>query len=103
MRSWTAGEHMLHYRLHRDPLSSHQQIATLLKQRKPQPILDVGAAQGFLGQLLQGTHLAIDAVEPNQHWAEHARPFYRTVFPSTIEQANLPPASYRAIICADVL
>lgn len=94
---------MLHYRLHQDPKSSHQQIVHLLKQVHRSPILDVGAAQGFLGQLLQGSDLVVDAVEPNPEWAEHARPFYRTVFASTIEDAHLPAASYPVIVCADVL
>ena len=53
--------------------------------------------------MLQGTGQAIDAVEPNPHWAEHARAFYRNVYPSTIEEANLPGQTYDAIVCADVL
>lgn len=94
---------MLHYRLHRDPKSSHQQISTLVQRLGRSPILDVGAAQGFLGQLLGNTALTIDAVEPNPYWAEHAQPFYRQVFASSIEAANLPDAAYRVIVCADVL
>ncbi|HEY0603628.1 MAG TPA: class I SAM-dependent methyltransferase [Herpetosiphonaceae bacterium] len=94
---------MLHYRLHRDPKSSHQQISTLVQRLGRSPILDVGAAQGFLGQLLGNTALTIDAVEPNPYWSEHAQPFYRRVFASSIEDANLPDATYRVIVCADVL
>jgi 2-polyprenyl-3-methyl-5-hydroxy-6-metoxy-1,4-benzoquinol methylase len=94
---------MLHYRLHRDPKSSHQQISTLVQRLGRSPILDVGAAQGFLGQLLGNTSLIIDAVEPNAYWAEHAQPFYRQVFASSIEEAHLPDATYRVIVCADVL
>lgn len=63
----------------------------------------MGAAQGFVGQLLQGSGLAIDAVEPQAQWAEAARPVYRQVFASTIEAANLPEKTYDAIVCADVL
>lgn len=94
---------MLHYRLHHDPKSSHQQIAAFVRRLKQSPVLDVGAAQGFLGQLLQGSDLAIDAVEPNPYWAERAEPWYRRVFPSTIEEASLPDNTYRVIVCADVL
>jgi SAM-dependent methyltransferase len=94
---------MLHYRLHRDPKSSHQQISTLVQRLGRSPILDVGAAQGFLGQLLGNTSLTIDAVEPNPYWAEHAQPFYRQVFASSVEEAHLPDATYRVIVCADVL
>lgn len=94
---------MLHYRLHRDPKSSHQQIATLAQRLGRSPILDVGAAQGFFGQLLHGTNLTIDAIEPNDYWAERARPYYRQVFASTVEEAALPDRTYQMIVCADVL
>lgn len=94
---------MLHYRLHRDPKSSHQQIATLAHRLGRSPILDVGAAQGFFGQLLRDSNLAIDAVEPNEYWAEQAQSYYRNVFASTIEEADLPDRTYRMIVCADVL
>jgi 2-polyprenyl-3-methyl-5-hydroxy-6-metoxy-1,4-benzoquinol methylase len=94
---------VLHYRLHSDPKSSHQQIATLLRRWGRQPVLDVGAAQGFLGRLLQDAGLAIDAVEPNRDWAAGAAPYYRQVWPSTIEEAPLPTGVYRVVVCADVL
>jgi 2-polyprenyl-3-methyl-5-hydroxy-6-metoxy-1,4-benzoquinol methylase len=93
---------MPNYRLHRDPMSSHQRISSLLKSLRPTRILDVGAAQGFLGQLLAGSGLVIDAIEPNPHGAEHAKPFYRQVFAATVEQAH-PSDRYDAIVCADVL
>ena len=95
-----AGEH---YRLRRDPKSSHQQIARLLNELKPASILDVGAAQGILGQLLTESKLTIDAIEPNPAWAEAAKPFYRSVIISTVEAANLPDNTYDCIVCADVL
>jgi 2-polyprenyl-3-methyl-5-hydroxy-6-metoxy-1,4-benzoquinol methylase len=94
---------MLHYRLHRDPRSSHQQIARLVRRLRRDPILDVGAAQGILGRLLQHSGLTMDAVEPDSQWAELARPFYRQVFAATIETAALPAGTYRTVVCADVL
>ncbi len=94
---------MPHYRLHSDPRSSHQQIATIIRRWGGGPILDIGAAQGFLGQLLQGSGLAIDAVEPNPDWAANAAPYYRQVWPLTVEQAPVPTGVYRVVVCADVL
>lgn len=94
---------MAEYRLHHHPASSHQQIAALLRRLQRSPVLDVGAAGGFLGQLLQDSQLTIDAVEPTVHWAEQARPFYRQVFQSAIETAPLPDRAYQVIVCADVL
>ena len=96
---------MLHYRLHRDPRSSHQQILKLVRRLGRGPILDVGAAQGMLGQLLHesGGEVEIDAIEPNPAWAELARPYYRRVQACGIEEADLPDCTYNTIVCADVL
>jgi len=94
---------MPHYRLHRDPRSSHQQIAGLLQNLKLSPILDVGAAQGMLGHLLEGSGLVIDAVEANPEWADLARPYYRNTWASIVEDAPLPDREYKLVVCADVL
>ncbi|MGA3067308.1 MAG: class I SAM-dependent methyltransferase, partial [Tepidisphaeraceae bacterium] len=94
---------MPHYRLHRDPRSSHQQISSRLRELGQAPILDVGAAQGMLGELLSGSGLAIDAVEMNPRWAEACKPNYRRVFTGQIETVAVPEESYRVIVCADVL
>lgn len=66
------------------------------------PVLDVGAAQGMLGQAL-GHEFVLDAVEPNPRWAEHARAFYRDVFAARVEDAPLEPGAYAMVVCADVL
>src|SRR5688572_12083212 len=92
-----------HYRLRRDPKSSHQQIARLIREIRPNQVLDVGAAQGILGQLLADSGLTIDAIEPNSEWAEAAKPHYRQVMNSTVEAANLTEGTYDCIVCADVL
>lgn len=93
----------LHYRLHHDPKSSHQQIVAYLRRRGRSPILDVGSAQGMLGHQLQGTNLVLDAVEPHPDWANLARPWYRQVWNCSIEEAPLPAATYHTVVCADVL
>jgi len=94
---------MPHYRLHRDPRSSHQQIASLVQSLRLGPILDVGAAQGMLGQMLEGSGLAIDAVEANPQWAQEAKPYYRNTWASIVEDAPLPQHEYKLVVCADVL
>ena len=91
------------YRLHRDPRSSHQRIARLVRRLGREPILDVGASDGQLGRLLAGSELAIDAIEPDSAAAEEAVPFYRSVQASTLEAADIPANTYRMIVCADVL
>jgi 2-polyprenyl-3-methyl-5-hydroxy-6-metoxy-1,4-benzoquinol methylase len=94
---------MPEYRLHHHPATSHQQIAALIRRLQRGPILDVGAAGGFLGQLLQGSGLVVDAVEPDVERAVQAGPFYRRLFDTSIESAALPERAYRVIVCADVL
>src|SRR3954464_1165072 len=99
----TDGNMTLHYTLHSDRQSSHQQIAQLVRRLGRAPVLDVGAAQGFRGKMLQQDRLQIDAVEPHPIWAEHARAYYHTVYASSIEEAGLPAGRYPVIVCADVL
>ncbi|HET6247232.1 MAG TPA: class I SAM-dependent methyltransferase [Tepidisphaeraceae bacterium] len=93
----------IHYRSHRDPKSSHQQISQLVRQLGQSPVLDVGAAQGMLGRSLEGSGIVLDAVEANAEWAEMARPFYRNVHASYIQDAPLVENTYKVVVCADVL
>jgi len=93
----------IHYRSHRDPKSSHQQISQLVRQLNQGPVLDVGAAQGMLGQSLAATGLVMDAVEANPEWAALAKPYYRNVHASYIQDAPLPEKTYKTVVCADVL
>jgi len=74
-----------------------------VRELQHSPVLDVGAAQGMLGRSIQDTRLTIDGVEMNPAWADLARPFYRTVWASSIEAAPLPQKTYKLIVCADVL
>jgi 2-polyprenyl-3-methyl-5-hydroxy-6-metoxy-1,4-benzoquinol methylase len=92
-----------HYRLKNDPMGSHMQIVTLVRELNRGPILDVGSAQGMLGELLQGSGLVIDAVEPNPAWAKAAKPFYRELHQGTIETAPLKKDYYNVVVCGDVL
>jgi SAM-dependent methyltransferase len=91
------------YELHHDARSSHQRIARFLRRQGRGPILDVGCASGQLGRLLADTELPIDGIEPNASAAESARPFYRTIQTTVIEDAELPAAEYPVVVCADVL
>lgn len=91
------------YELHHDQRSSHQRIARYVRSLGADPILDVGAASGQLGRLLQGSGLEIHGIEPEPGSADLARPFYRDVTEASIEAAELPVAHYRVVVCADVL
>jgi 2-polyprenyl-3-methyl-5-hydroxy-6-metoxy-1,4-benzoquinol methylase len=92
-----------HYRVHHDPKSSHQQISSLVRGLRLSPVLDVGCAQGMLGHLVAGGGLTLDGVEANAEWAAMARPHYRNVWASYVEQAPLPDKEYKLVVCGDIL
>src|SRR5947207_3168371 len=93
----------VHYRVHHDPRSSHQQISRLVRDQRLEPVLDVGCAQGMLAHLVRDAKLTMDGVEYNPAWADMARPHYRNVWSGAIENAPLPDNEYRLIVCGDVL
>ncbi len=100
----------IHYHAHGgDERSSHRQISRAVAELYAAghgPILDVGCAQGMLGKTLTeqlGRPIEIDGIEPNAQWATKAKPFYREVWPSTVETAPLIQKSYGVVVCGDVL
>ena len=74
-----------------------------MRELRLSPVLDVGAAQGMLGHLVKDAGLTLDAIEANAEWAEMARPHYRNVWASYVEDAPLERAAYKLIVCGDVL
>ena len=77
---------MPHYRLHRDPRSSHQQIAGLIQSLKLSPILDVGAAQGMLGHLIEAVVMVVADHGADEDWGTMC---YPPLSPSRLKK--LPP------------
>ncbi len=57
----------------------------------------------MLGAMMRDANIEIDGVEPNETWANMARPIYREVFATTIENAPLPDGRYHLVVCGDVL
>lgn len=90
------------YQLHTDSGSSHRILASLAQRAARSPVLDVGAAEGYLGRLLAESGLTIDAVEPCEEYACTARPYYRRLYQATVEEVALED-QYGAIILGDVL
>src|SRR2546423_15254017 len=65
------------YQLHEGQDSSHQILINLVHRYGQAPVLDVGAADGYLGRLLGSDGLSIDAVEADPASAAAAGPYYR--------------------------
>lgn len=90
------------YQLHLGSGSSHRILASMAIKAGRSPVLDVGAAEGYLGRLLEGSGLVIDAVEPVGAYASVARRYYRRLYEATVEEVRLEE-EYGAIILGDVL
>ena len=90
------------YQLHADPHSSHRKLSALAESYGRGPVLDVGAAEGYLGQMLADSDLVVDAIEPNPAFAEMARPHYRKLYAVPLEEAALEEP-YGTILLGDVL
>jgi 2-polyprenyl-3-methyl-5-hydroxy-6-metoxy-1,4-benzoquinol methylase len=50
-----------------------------------------------------GQGLTLDGVEANPAWADMARPYYRHVWASFVEDAPLPDRTYKLVVCGDIL
>ncbi len=90
------------YQLHAAVGSSHRILSGLATSLGLEPVLDVGAAEGYLGRLLEGSGLSVDAVEPNPTFAGRAHPYYRKLYAAPVETVALDE-SYGTIVLGDVL
>lgn len=95
----------LRYFAKTDPWSSHSIICSWLKKYPPETnVLDVGTASGTLGKNCAGLGLEIEGLEPVESWVDEARPFYRRILATTLE--NTPDSFLQnrdVIVCADIL
>jgi len=95
------------YRFKTSPLSSHGKILRHLVRLPPETrILDVGTANGYLGQALREAGFQqVVGLEQDPLRAQEARSLYARIIEQDLE--DLSPESlggpYDAIVCADVL
>jgi len=74
-----------------------------VRELRLSPVLDVGCATGMLAHLVKDAGLTLDGVEANSAWADVARPNYRNVWTSFVEDAPLPDGEYKLVVCGDIL
>ncbi len=88
-----------------DPWSSHSVIRRWLETFPPGTrVLDVGCATGTLGRLMEGRGLHLFGLEPEEEWAQAARPLYQAVYTGTVETAaDADLAGFDVLVLADVL
>jgi 2-polyprenyl-3-methyl-5-hydroxy-6-metoxy-1,4-benzoquinol methylase len=94
-----------HYQEKLDPWSSHSLITKRLENLPiGTKILDVGTASGTLGKLVHDKKFLLYGIEPDPHWAEASRPYYKEVVCTTLE--SVPDEflhGFDVVVCADVL
>lgn len=100
-----AGQDQPVYRLKRFKYNSHYWILRFLSRApRPSRILDVGAADGYLGAILKRDGHDLVGVEGDPRLAEQARPHYRTIHCADLEKFDFPYRSeFDYVLLADVL
>lgn len=89
----------------RDEASPLNLIARLIPDGAT--VLDVGAGNGLLGQVLKGLNkdVLIDGIEPSEYAADIARPFYRCIYVGLADQYldAIREGNYDYLVLADVV
>lgn len=92
------------YRLKADPYSSHSVILRHLPEGMGKRLLDVGAAEGYLAEILTRRGFDVTCLERDPGLAALARERCRRVLVADLER-ELPPLGgpFDVIVCGDVL
>jgi 2-polyprenyl-3-methyl-5-hydroxy-6-metoxy-1,4-benzoquinol methylase len=93
-----------HYQLKEDPYSSHSVLLALLGDGRGRRLLDVGAADGFLAEILSARGWTVTAVERDPVRAEQARGKCRELIVGDVADAVAGRSDwFDAIVFGDVL
>ncbi len=100
-----AGKDRPTYSLKQFKYNSHYWILNFLSQAKiPSRIFDIGAADGYLGEILKQQGHFLVGLEANSQLAENARPHYHTLHSADVESFDFPyRGEFDYILLADVL
>ena len=92
------------YRLNADPYSSHSVILSRLGEGRGRRLLDVGAADGYLSEILTARGWTVTAVERDPDRAERARGKCQELIVADLAEAlGKLSGPFDAIVCGDVL
>jgi glycosyltransferase involved in cell wall biosynthesis len=87
-----------------DPSSSHAQILNWVERERPERVLEIGTATGYLTAELQKLGCKVTGIEQDQEMATIAQEFCETMIVGDIETINLDDLGlYDAIIFGNVL
>jgi 2-polyprenyl-3-methyl-5-hydroxy-6-metoxy-1,4-benzoquinol methylase len=95
----------LPYQEKTDPWSSHSIIVKWLSSiPEGTKVLDVGCASGTIGRRCVDMNFHLTGLEPEPSWAEIARPYYRDMIVSTIDDTPEKFIAHQdVVILADVI
>jgi glycosyltransferase involved in cell wall biosynthesis len=87
-----------------DPYSSHAQILGWIKDQRPEAVLEVGTATGYLTSEMAKLGCRVTGIEQDPQMAEIARKHCGDLFVGDLEQMDLSRlGNYDAIVFGDVL
>jgi O-antigen biosynthesis protein len=91
------------YEVNTRPHGSHEKLLDLVG--RPERVLDVGCATGYLASRLQERGATVVGLELDERAAAEARRFCEAVHVGDVETMALPlePASFDAIVCGDLV
>ncbi len=100
-----AGSDRFPYSLKQFKYNSHYWILNFLSRaKKPSRILDIGAADGYLGEILKQHGHFLVGVETNSEFADKARAHYDILHSADVETFDFPNrGEFDYILLADVL
>jgi 2-polyprenyl-3-methyl-5-hydroxy-6-metoxy-1,4-benzoquinol methylase len=100
-----AGKDRPTYSLKQFKYNSHYWILNFLSRaKKPSRILDIGAADGYLGEILKRQGHFLVGLEADSQLAEKARAHYHTLYSADVESFDFPyQDEFDYILLADVL
>ncbi len=91
------------YEVNTRPHGSHEKLLDLLG--RPERVLDVGCATGYLARRLKERGATVVGVDLDERAVAQARPFCESVHVGDVETMELPfePASFDTIVCGDLI
>jgi len=91
------------YEVNLRPHGSHEKLLALVG--RPERVLDVGCATGYVASRLQAQGVKVVGIELDERAAAQARRFCEAVHVGDVETMELPlePGSFDAVVCGDFI
>jgi len=92
------------YELKSDPWSSHSRVIDLARRCRPERVLEVGTAQGYISRVLAGEGCRIVGIERDTGLAREAAAHCKRMVVGDVDSLDLSDlGQFDLLLCADVL